>query len=743
MRQEILAPAGNYQSFLQAVNNGADAVYLAGKAFGARASAENFTNEQIFALIAEAHLLGVKVYVTVNTLIKDCEFNDAVNFIEELYIHNVDAIIVQDLGLMDYIIRKFPDLDVHASTQVNVHSVEQAQFLKRLGVKRIILARETPINIIKAIKKQVDIEVEVFVHGALCMSYSGNCYLSSIIGGRSGNRGRCAQPCRLKYTLLDDETYWLSPKDLMTIDYLDTLTEIGIDSFKIEGRLRRPEYVGLAVKAYRDALDNGNTNYHKDLQLMFNREFTKGYMFGEENSNFTNIDTSNHIGICIGRIVSSKFPYAFIALDDEVAIGDSIRITGPVNDAVTINEMYVDGKFREIAHQNEIIKIRVHKDLHKHSLVLKTTDAKLLSAINATPSKKIALTGRLEVIDNFLELTISDGRNNVTTRSAVAVMEARNHDFNQRILMQINKTNDTIYYFKELTPPPQPVFLPIKVINEMRREALAAIDQCRIKRPKRRINEVVFEKTNIKQEKRLFVKVENDAHLQAALDIGIKDIISERDLKLEGVNFYHIAPRILAKNSGYNASNNIGILGNNCLLTGVYLNVFNAYTVNLLHRLGVKTVGLSIELSFAEMQNLITTYRNLFNSEPNLLVMVYGHYQLMIMKHCLINKAYKEKHLYCNKCISQKHFLIDRKQVNYPLIRDGSCNLVLLNQACVHLINELTKLSEIGISNYLLDFTIETEISDILTSYLKAFNNEVFKLELTNTTLGHFKEGIL
>ena len=254
MRTEILSPAGNKESFISAIHHGCDAIYIGGLKFGARAQAQNFTIDEIIELINYAHLYEVKVYVTVNTLIKDEEFLEAVSFVKQLYINNVDAIIVQDIGLASYLLKVFPDIVLHASTQMNIHSFDQALFLKNLGFKRIVLARECKYELIKKIKQEIDIELEVFVHGALCMSYSGNCLMSSVIGKRSGNRGKCAQPCRLLYSLNDSNkpSYLLSPKDLMTLNDLDKLLDLNIDSLKIEGRMKRKEYVGLVTQIYKE-----------------------------------------------------------------------------------------------------------------------------------------------------------------------------------------------------------------------------------------------------------------------------------------------------------------------------------------------------------------------------------------------------------------------------------------------------------------------------------------------------------
>ena len=744
---EVLAPAGNYESFIYAINNGVNAIYLAGKSFGARANASNFTNDELISMIEYAHLMDVKVYVTVNTIVKDDEFNDAVDFVRFLYVNNVDAVIVQDLGLMDEIIRLFPELDVHASTQVNVHSLAQAQFLKELGVKRIIMARETSINVIKEICDKVDIEVEVFVHGALCMSYSGNCYFSSMMGDRSGNRGRCAQPCRLMYDLegSEDQKYFLSPKDLMTIDYVNEYRNAGVTSFKIEGRMRRPEYVGLAVRAYVDALNGSNNNYEKELKLMYNRDFTKGYAFGETNANFTNINSSNHIGIEIGNVTGYRKSYATILLNEVVSIGDSLRFLDDEIDAITVSEMYVDGIFRDIAFPGEEIKVRVHKPINDDVVVLKTTDGKLVKMIQDTPAKLIPITGELKVINQKLVLEISDGKNKVVQSTEMDVIPAKNTDYNERIISNINKTGGTIYYFENIKAPNEAVFLPIKEINELRRRTLNKLDECRKDRLPRIINELNYTSPVIQNEKKLIVKVRTKEQYEKAVNAGINNIIVENNklISQDGIKHYYASPRIFRKNDNFNATNNLGNIHSQ-ELSGVYLNVFNSRTVNLFHRLGVKLVGLSIELSYDEIKQLVKTYESLYGLKPNLMIMGYGYYELMIMKHCLINKAEGLDKMFCNKCFDKQYYLNDNKGSSFPLLNDGQCHLSLLNNKRINLIKHIKELQEIGVNNLLLDFTIESEIDDILNAYKKAFEYDFTDdLLLEDATYGHYKIGVL
>ena len=254
-RVELLAPCGNYASFLAAVNAGADAVYLGGKQFGARAYAENFSEKEVVAAIKKAHLLGIKVYLTVNTLVKEQEFSMLSAYLRPFYEAGLDGAIVQDMGVFCFLRENFPTLKLHASTQMTITGVFGAAYLQEMGCKRIVPARELSLEEIKEIKRKVPIEIETFIHGAMCYCYSGQCLMSGMIGGRSGNRGRCAQACRLPYKIAGKEGYYLSLKDMNTIEHIPKLIEAGIDSFKIEGRMKRPEYTAGVVAVYRKYID--------------------------------------------------------------------------------------------------------------------------------------------------------------------------------------------------------------------------------------------------------------------------------------------------------------------------------------------------------------------------------------------------------------------------------------------------------------------------------------------------------
>ena len=261
-KPELLAPVGNKECLIAAIEAGCDAIYLSGIMFGARKFANNFNNQELKEAIDYAHKYKVKVYVTVNTLIYEDEVEEFIKYVDFLHKSNVDALIMQDIGMMDLVRKTYPNLKIHASTQMHIHNLEGTKFMEDLGLERVVLARETSLLEIKKIKENTNIQLEIFIHGALCMCYSGQCLMSSLIGGRSGNRGTCSQCCRLQYDLISDNKkvnknkYLLSTKDLNSIDNLYKLLELNIDSLKIEGRMKSPEYVYQVVKIYRMIIDN-------------------------------------------------------------------------------------------------------------------------------------------------------------------------------------------------------------------------------------------------------------------------------------------------------------------------------------------------------------------------------------------------------------------------------------------------------------------------------------------------------
>lgn len=753
---ELLAPAGDYESFILAINNGANAIYLAGKNYGARAYANNFTIEELELMIRYAHECGVKVYITVNTIVKNKELNDCIEFVQKIYKMGVDAIIIQDLGLASILRKMMPALNLHASTQMNCHSVAYARDLAKMGFKRVILARETPIEVVKEIASKVDIEVEVFAHGALCMCYSGNCYLSSIIGKRSGNRGRCAQPCRLAYKLESSDysssaKYYLSPRDLCEINNINELKEAGITSIKLEGRMKRPEYVGLITNRYRKAIDNNLSikqieQYKKDLAVMFNRSFTKGYLFNEANKHFTNVSTSNHIGIKVGKVTRYKNGYAFIKLEDDIKAGDGLRILSNDNDAIIVNEMFVNGIKGSIAHIGDLIQVKTHKEVDEGSLVLKTSDAKLIDEVNNASKKKILLDAKL-YLDETAHLEVTDGINKVCIASCFPYEEAKSDSVKIRQEEQLRKTSDSIYEFRNIEIVDN-IFLPIKEINELRRMAIYAISAKRrnvdIKDIKKyEINDVDIPSSN---EKHLFFKVRTMFQLEACIKTGVKDIIVDDEKLFEEAKKYQLLDKDINVLLIDKRINNNGIY--NKKVVDVYSNVINYATVRYYLENGAKIVCMSIEASSEDIKSTIDLYKDIYKDIPNIMVMVYGYYELMIMKHCLISKALGHEEKGCGECFKKDYYLVDRIGYKFPLINDGACNLKLLNAKRLHLIDKMDELLKMGVNNLLVDLSIEDDYELVIKEYLNAFGDAlegtkyVSDFELDNVTYGHYKEGI-
>jgi len=370
---ELLSPAGDLECVIAAVQNGADAVYIGVSSFSARASATNFSLEELKKVIDYAHIRNAKVHLALNTLIKNNEFSDAISIAEKAYEYGIDAIIVQDLGLASTLISSFPKLPIHASTQMTIHNIRGVKALERMGIKRVVLARELSISEIEYICRNSNIEIETFVHGALCISYSGQCLFSSMVGGRSANRGKCAQACRLPYQLLQndkviDNGYLLSPRDLCGLDFLPALIEAGVKSFKIEGRLKSPEYVATVTRIYRKYIDlyfssnpyEINEKDRKDLLQVFNRgNFSAGHLDKEPNLNLVFKEKQNNMGIYIGNVANynAKKGHVTLNLNDKVAIVYFITFENEPT-KYRISELMFQNHNIPFACDNEVITIR-------------------------------------------------------------------------------------------------------------------------------------------------------------------------------------------------------------------------------------------------------------------------------------------------------------------------------------------------------------------------------------------------
>lgn len=661
---ELLAPAGNMDSLKAAVMAGCDAVYLGGVLFGARAFAGNFTNEEIVDAINYAHLYGVKVYVTINTIIYDSEVERFLDYVRFLHKNNVDAVIIQDIGMFDLLRKKFPNLELHASTQMNIHNYDGALLAKKLGFKRVVMARETPIDVIKKIKEEIDIEIEVFIHGALCVSYSGECLLSALVGKRSGNRGTCAQICRKKYDFYDDDknklntnNYLLSTKDLCTLKYIDKLIEIGVDSLKIEGRMKRSPYVYLVTKTYRKVIDNYyNTGKLKidendiiELKKMFNRNFTKGFMLNEDNNNFTYDKRPNNIGIEVGQVISKVKNDLKIKLTYDVSVHDGLRILDDKEDkGLVINKMFINNKSVLEAKKGDVITLKYDKYVEKNSKVLLTSSKKQLDSI----SEAIKNQERFIYVDlNFtakenenLKLTITDGLNTVTEMLDKTPMRAINKETSFDVIKkQLSKLGNTVYKARSITLNlDDNLFINIKDINEIRRRAISKLNE-------KRLYKIDFVEKDYTIGVPDFPSIKQTAVLVNKENESLKDkydLIYTEDEKTKDEDSIIVLPRIINEHPFIKNTVMIGDFGGllkyDNFQTNFSFNVVNSYSVAFLHSLGAKLVTLSYELSLSQIKNMIEIYKKRYNKNPNTSLIINSYPECFVSKFNL-NKKYNVK----------------------------------------------------------------------------------------------------
>ena len=521
---ELLSPVGDFECLRAAVQNGANSVYFGAANFNARASAANFDLTNLKEAIAYAKLRGVNTHLTLNTLIKDTEFEDAVLLAKKAYEFGIDAIIVQDLGLARFLIKTFPDLPIHASTQMTVHNLEGALEAQKLGFKRVVLSRELSLEEIQYICSNTNVEIETFIHGALCISYSGQCLFSSMIGGRSGNRGKCAGPCRLPYELLGtlpsssqsqtsktnnpksevstiSKGYLLSTKDLCGLEFLPKLIDAGVMCFKIEGRMKTPEYVATVTRIYRKYIDLALSNKPyiidekdvKDLMQVFNRGgFSTGHLDSKANTSLVFPEKPNNMGIYIGNIANLKpnKGHVFINLTDNVSIGDTIEFEKE-STKYTVSELMIKNKNITTGLKKQLVEVgRMKGNLHIGDKVYKTNSKELSTSSYLSyqeEHKKIDLSACITLKKNspvLLSVSTLSNTNpifddiSVSLSSDILPVEAKSQPLDKnRVKSQLNKTKDTIFTFKDIDVIlDDNLFLPsIKVLNELRRNALDEI----------------------------------------------------------------------------------------------------------------------------------------------------------------------------------------------------------------------------------------------------------------------------
>lgn len=798
---ELLAPVGSFEALKAAVQNGANAVYLGGKDFGARASANNFDRDELKEAVKYAHIRGVQVFVTTNTLRKENEIEDFLEYAKFLYDIDVDAIILQDIGMARLIKRELPDFELHASTQMVAHSLEDVKYLESVGFDRVVLAREVTVEEIKYICDNCKADIEVFVHGALCVCYSGQCLMSSMIGNRSGNRGRCAQPCRQRYELIDVYTgevvnsngdYLLSPRDLNAIEEIDKVIDAGVHSLKIEGRMKRPEYVATVIDGYRKTIDeylatnklNVSDETINDLYTIFNRKFTKGLLLGDVGKDMMNSQLPNNQGLYVGTVVdyNKKAKRLKIKLANTLKKGDGINLGGG-----TIGRIIKNGNIETIGYKGETIELDFVGEARKGQIVFKTSDSELMDRVQAT------FTQDKEFVKNIIDakitiklgqkpiLTLKDRHSNEATIEGDKIVEEAMKVAlsKEKVETQLRKLGNTPYELDLLEIElDDNVSLPISLLNQMRRDCIELLDKERVSIKNRKYkNKIVKYKPvqyNRNKQQEISVKVKNLEQLESALECGLDRIYYEDTNTIDKAmrlamkynkKVIYSAPRII-RNKEYNhlaKANNAGVesvqVGNygsidyfkdKKLNIDHYLNAFNSETINYYKEIGADTLCISQELNINEIKETIKY------TDINIESVVYGYTPLMITEYCpmgvIVRDCKKDKRV--AKCKESIYALRNSKGDEFRVSQDIFCRSTIYNSNVTCMLDNLYELHEIGINVLRLDFTLEDKetVKEVIEAYQEVLSNDYKlatkatklynKLDEKGTTAGHYYKGV-
>lgn len=708
---ELLAPAGDIKILKAVICNGADAVYFAGELFGARAYAKNFSLEESREAIRFAKLFNKKVYLTVNTLIKNIEFEkNLYDYLKYYYEIGIDAFIVQDIGLFNFIKENFPNIELHISTQVSISNSYGASFFKKIGADRLVLSRELSLKEIKNIYDKTHMDLEVFVHGAICVCYSGNCFMSSFFGGRSGNRGRCAQPCRLPYNISYKNKnvknkYLISPSDMCLIDMIKELSEMGAYSLKIEGRMKSLSYAAGVVSMYRKYIDLYLENREKYKVKDEDKEYLR--KLGER-GNFTKTYLTKHNGKDMMSFNDSSFHNSKVSID----LKDKISL--PIDIKVTLKK------------------------------------------------------------DEKIKLTIIDKDNKESTYYGDTVLKAKNRPLTKDdVKKKLLKTNDTIFSVRNIDIfMESDVFLPVSSINSIRRDALESFTQGILEKEEEKIrkerkvsdnnNPFIYEpiKTNTDNKIKYIVSCINNNQLEVILKYKkyIDTVILDHNFlsydndyfnKLNGIKLCFKMPDVYRKDSEVFFIKNkfkdkikyfdtfmattfdtIAFLQENGIfnkriILDHRLYTFNNYSVSFFKNMGFLYDTIPLELNYKEI-----SHRNNANS----IIIVYGRAPLMIMANCTKKNIYG--------CDRKSGFLSlkDRKNISFPIRNDCSiCMNTIYNSLPTDLFNNILDIKNVGCDKVRIDFT--SEDSDLTDKILKEYFNYV-SLNI-DTTKGHFNRGVI
>lgn len=695
---KIVAPAGNMERFYSAISATADEIYLGLKGFGARRNAENFTIEELKQAIDYAHLRGSRIFLTLNTIMTNREIELLYPTLKDLYNYGLDAIIVQDLGYAEYLHKNFPSIEIHGSTQMTVANYYEINYLKELGFKRIVLPRELSFEEIKEIRKNTDIELEVFVSGSLCISFSGNCYMSSFIGGRSGNRGMCAQPCRKEYkTSCGEKSYFLSPKDqLYGLDEIKKLQEIGVESIKVEGRMKDVSYVYETVSYFRNLI-NG-IDKEENTPKLFNRGYSKGYFYDNDKT-IMNRDYSYNMGEKIGEVVGKS-----IRLDEDIVSGDGITFVS--KDYKNLGGTYIN----KIAYKNEKLILNfpdgtkyVFRNYNKRlndeiSKKIKNTDKKLEINFDFTAklNEKLILKTYLEDENGNRILNLEEISETLTQK---AQKRAISEEDVKEKLTEIGDSEFTVKNIK--VDIDENIFIPLSELKNLKRNVVEKFREKILSYFRRDLD------SELKENNQEYFKLEIEK--DEPKDLEIRVIVSNEEQKsfLENIKdeynireiyyrTYDIAKQSMLSQHNLDnklASNLYELLENknSDVMLNWNMNIVNSYTINVLEKIKkLESFIVSPEINFSKIRELGKT---------------------RLKKALLIYSKLKGMTIDINIADNKNEVITNKENDKFNIIKNEYGTEIFLDKP-LNIINIMEDIKKLNVDIVVLEFTTET-IEDI------------------------------
>ena len=705
----IVAPAGNYEKLEAAIKAGANEVYFGLKGFGARRNNQNLNIQEILDGIDYAHLRGVKTLLTLNTIMKDVEIDSAYYNISRIYEHGIDAVIVQDLGFVKFLKENFPELTIHGSTQMTVANHVEANKLKELGLSRVVLARELSFEEIKSIREKTNIELEIFVSGSLCIAYSGNCYISSFIGGRSGNRGLCAYSCRKKFQ--DEEgnkAYFLSPNDqLLQTEEINKLKEIGIDAIKVEGRKKSNEYVYETV-SYYDNILKGKPRPTESYKL-FNRGYSKGYFYLD--NKLMNFKYSSNFGYLLGARIENSNNFK---IDDELILGDGVQFVDEDFEKISgeyVSRITIRGEKVQKAERNDIVSIGklpegtkyIYKNYSKEINDRIIHNLKVSKRFSSIDAELYAEKGK-EMVLKFSLNNLKGERISATIKGNTITEDARKEITKEQIAEKLGELGETTFELGNVKIDYDGTsFIPFSELKNLKRECIKQLEMELLESYKRAGSpkkEYLFNNEKIEKEPLFSALVSNKEQEKACRESGITkiyykqyDVAKEKNLdktdkiKLDTNLASNLYQAVMGEKNGLKGQS-----------LDWNLNVYNNYTLDLFSEFdNLETVFLSPELNYKQ-------FKNIKSDKIKKGMVIYGYLKGMYIEHKIFDKEYKE--------LKGDHY--DR----YKVLKNDLDNIELYLDKPMNLIPKLDLIREFNFDELRMDFTFETpqEVKKIIGS---------------------------